>query len=157
LEKLVTIFGNIPIIKIFNYFVLFLPKMSQPIIAYNDAKLKELQTEISNIPGALPYDAQTTPITLNSSSDNHGSVEAFSRGDHTHYVNLSSVIIEPYNLQTTPITLNGSDDNHGSSLTYSRGDHTHYVDLSDASVDLKTPLKITDEDGKIKKYYFKNH
>jgi hypothetical protein len=84
--------------------------MSTPIISYNSAKITELQTEISDIPVTPAYDLQTKKITLDPESDNHGTIDK-----------------------------------------YARGDHTHFLDLNDIDMDLKLPVKIVDEEGKIKK------
>jgi hypothetical protein len=84
--------------------------MSQPIVAYNQSKLENLQHEIDVIPSADLFDGETEPITLDPSHNNHGSI-----------------------------------------VPYARGDHTHYLDLSEITVELKTPVKIVDEAGDIKK------
>jgi hypothetical protein len=126
--------------------------MDAKIISYNSVKLTDLQQEIDNIPGATPYDGQMTPITLTSSPDNHGEAEQFAGGDHTHYLDTSTLPkIEPNNSQTTPITLDPEKQNQGTAVTYARGDHTHFLNLDDISLDLKTPVKIMDSAGNIKK------
>jgi hypothetical protein len=84
--------------------------MSTPLVTYNSAKLAELQQEISNIPVSPAYDSQTTPITLDPSRNNHGTVQQFARGNHTHY-----------------------------------------LDLDDINMDLKLPVKILDDQGRVKK------
>jgi hypothetical protein len=84
--------------------------MSTPIISYNSVKLTELEQEIADIPVTPAYDLQTKKITLDSSTDNHGTVDK-----------------------------------------YARGDHTHFLDLNDIDMNLKLPVKIVDEEGKIKK------
>jgi hypothetical protein len=90
---------------------------------------------------------------LSSTTDNHGSNSKYARGDHTHFFDKNALPVVPpaYQDQTVPITLDPSRDNSGTVEPYARGNHTHYLDLSEIEIDLKTPVKIFDETGKIKK------
>jgi hypothetical protein len=69
--------------------------MSQPIVCSNSTKIEHLEQEIETITvDDVPFDAQTTSITLNPSDHNSGEDLKYSRGDHTHLLNLSDIELD---------------------------------------------------------------
>jgi microcystin-dependent protein len=96
------------------------------IISYNNTRIKKLQQEIDQITSEItPYTSQTTSITLDPSTDNHGSILPYARGDHTHYLNTSLLA---YDTNIKDVSTEISDP--GTSEKYARGDHTHFLDTT---------------------------